>query len=453
MKALLGRFAAAHPNHVRIVTGAAVIGVLTLVAKLFAAGREMAIAWRFGVGPTADAYQLALTVTTWLPMMLANVSTAVLVPRLVSLRSKEKERLQFLAELNGTALICAIAVGLLNWLAAPAATQSLGGTIGSHTIQVATEIARALSPVAFFSICIFYLSARLQALERFTYSVTEAIPALTIALAVIGPVALGGADRLIWGTLAGFGLQLLVLIMLVHVHDGLGGFRLRHHSLHWRTLYGSLALMAAGQAILAFSIPIDQAFAARAGPGSVATLAYANRILLLLSTLGTVVLGRALLPVLSDAFARGDVVLARRHARQWSILLFLGALVASAAIWALAPMLIRLLFERGAFDVRASADVAQVFRVGLLQLPFYFGGIALVQWYAAAGLYREILTINVIALCVKIPLNVVLTESLGLSGILAATAGMYAVSATLLLLLSGRGQRLGAVRVFGEEPR
>ena len=67
---LIGRISGVHDNHKRIASGALLIGALTLGAKLFVAAREMAIAWRYGVSGTVDAYQLAITITTWLPMLI-----------------------------------------------------------------------------------------------------------------------------------------------------------------------------------------------------------------------------------------------------------------------------------------------------------------------------------------------------------------------------------------------
>src|SRR5678815_3329780 len=142
-------------------------------------------------------------------------------------------------------------------------------------------------------------------------------------------------------------------------------------------------LMVSGQLLISASIPIDQGFAARLGEGAVASLGYANRIITLLSGIGTIVVGRALLPVLSSAVADGEFDLGRRQALQWSALLGISATIGSAIIWFIAPELIQLLFQRGAFSAAAAAAVTHLLRWGLLQLPFYFAGIALVQWYAA----------------------------------------------------------------------
>jgi murein biosynthesis integral membrane protein MurJ len=437
--ALLSRLAAVHPNHKRIAAGAALIGVLTIVAKLFVAAREMVIAWRYGVGTTVDAYQLALTITTWLPMMLTSVMTVVLVPRLVALGNRPAERRSFVAELNGTVLMLGIAVAALTWIAAPAASALLASGSNAATLELTATMSRLMTPVALFAIVVGYLSARLQSRERFAYSVTEALPAITIGLLVIAPWVHGGAAPLIWGTLVGFLIQALVLGAMTARGDmGLGGLRIRHRSPEWRTLYGSLLVMAAGQVVLASTIPIDQAFASRLGPGAVATLGYANRIVMLISGFGAIVLARALLPVLSSTVADGSHELGGRQARQWVWLLMLIGAAITVAVWLLAPWVVSVIFERGAFTTANSEAVAHVLRYGALQIPFYFAGLTAVQWIAARGRYASLVVIACLAVLLKVAMNLVLVQSFGLAGIMMATAGMYALSFACLYFAANR---------------
>jgi peptidoglycan biosynthesis protein MviN/MurJ (putative lipid II flippase) len=223
----------------------------------------------------------------------------------------------------------------------------------------------------------------------------------------------------------------------------LGASRLGHRSSEWASLYGAILLMMAGQVLITASIPIDQAFAARIGEGAVATMSYTNRIVTLFSGLGTIVVGRALLPVLSGCVEDGNLEPGRRHAVQWSDLLFGVAALGSVFLWIVAPDLVRMLLQRGAFDPEASAEVSRVLRFALIQLPPYFAGIALVQWYAATGRFRAILMINACALLLKIALNVVLVPRLGLAGIMLATAGMYALTSVLLGIGARRPRKAG----------
>jgi peptidoglycan biosynthesis protein MviN/MurJ (putative lipid II flippase) len=411
-----------------VASGAALIAILTVIAKAFGAAREVGIAWRFGISSTVDAYQLALTITTLLPMMLTSVTTVVLVPRLVALKTRGEDYTSFIAELNGTALLLGAGVAALTVVGAPAAAALLGH--GNPNMQALTAVmSRSMAPVALLTIIGGYLTARLQARERFAYSVTEAVPSATIALFAVVPGSMSGAPRLIWGTLTGFLLQTLILLSMVHKRGGsIERIRIRHRSNEWRSLYRSVVVMTAAQALLAVTIPVDQAFAARLGPGAVATLGYASRTVSLVTAFGAVVLARALLPVLSGAAAAGDLRLGCRQARQWSGLLLACGGIAALLIWLLSDFAVGILFQRGAFTGEDTHMVSAVLRIGALQLPFYFAGLAIVQWIAALGRYSTLLIVACVGLATKIAVNLLLVPLLGLQGIMLGTAAMYAIS-------------------------
>ena len=447
---LVTRIRATHPNHRRIAAGALLIGLLTVVSKLFVAMREMAIAWRYGLGSTVDAYQLAVTATTWFPNMLTGVMSIILVPRLVMLHRRGGDRQTFVAELNAAVLALGVIVAILTLAVAPVAATLLASNLNPRTTELSGVLIERMAPAALFTILSGYIFARLQSRERFGYSVTEAIPAAVIALFVVGPIGVNAPQALTAGTLFGYSFQLLLLILLIARGDPpIGGLRFRHRSDEWSLLWGSLMLMVAGQFLITASIPIDQGFAARLGEGAVASLGYANRIVTLFSGLATLVVGRALLPVLSSAAADGNFELGRRQTLQWCLLLGIAAAIGSTIAWFVAPAMVRLLFQRGAFTSADTSEVVDVLQWGLVQLPFYFAGIALVQWYAATGRFRAFLIITGSALLAKVLLNVILTPRLGVQGIMISTAGMYFVTLTLLLALLSGGN--GAAPLSADE--
>lgn len=438
--ALIGRLRGVHANHKRIASGAALIGLLVIGAKLFVAAREMAIAWRYGISGTVDAYQLALTVTTWLPTMLAAVATVVLVPRLVALQREGTGGYRgFIEELNGGVLLLGLGLALATWAAAPFAADILSGTLDRETAELTRAMSLRMAPVAFFAILIGYFSARLQARERFAYSAAEAVPAVVITLFVIGAPDSAAAWPLVWGTLFGWLLQLAWLGRMVHANDPpLGRVRFRHRSEQWQTLYGSLIAMGLGQAFITAVLPVDQLFAAHLGEGAVATLGYVNRIITLATGFGTVVFARALLPVLSGAVAEGNLALGRRQTLTWSWIMG-GLAIAGAAVgWLLAPLLVQILFQRGAFGAEETARVAEVLRWGMLQFPPLFAGIVLVQWYAATGRYRAILLVTFVAFLAKVGANFAFAGPFGVSGLMIGTAVMYSVTALMMAMGAGR---------------
>jgi peptidoglycan biosynthesis protein MviN/MurJ (putative lipid II flippase) len=427
-----------HDNHRRIAKGALWMGLFVLVAKLCVAAKEMAIAWSYGVGATVDAYQLAYTLTTWLPMMLGAVGTAVLVPPLVALAGQPGTRPSFIGELNAWTMLLGAAATVLTIVVGPSIANVMTGAFNNSTQRLVDDMVWQLSPLAYLMIVGNYLAIRLQALGRYVYSLWEAVPPVCIALLVLAlPASRFGGAPLIWGTLAGALLGTVWLWRWTASSDGgFGGASLGRTSREWPPIYAALAMTAFGQLFMGLAIPVDQAFAAHLGEGSVATLGYANRIIGLGTSIGTLVIARAMLPVLSEVAARGEWSLGYSQALRWAIaMLFIGA-VAAMIGWALAPWAVAVLFERGAFTAADSAAVTEVLRYGLLQLPVYFGGIVFVQWLAAARRYDLMLWNTILSTIAKFGFNVLLIGSLGVAGLTLASALMYVVALLLVWAFS-----------------
>jgi peptidoglycan biosynthesis protein MviN/MurJ (putative lipid II flippase) len=435
IKPLLRLAAGLHENHKRIGRSALIIAALTIVAKGLVAVREIAVAWRFGISGFVDAYQVAVTATTWLPLLLNGVLIVVLVPRLVHLKKRGLERRQFIGELNGTIVISGLVLVAATWLVAPLVPMLLGSRVESNVAALAVSMTAQMAPVSLMILVASYLSARLQARERFGYTVTEGVAAVSVALFVVVPLGMPLLSALVAGTLIGYFLQLILVGGMVARSDPpIGGLRVVHRSGEWKSLYPFLFFMGVGQLLVAAGIPIDQIFAAHIGEGAIATLGYANRIILLFNGLATVVIGRALLPVFSTSVVAGDGALAKRHSSQWSLLLFGSGLFAAVIMWAFAPLVVRLLFERGAFDEQATAAVTDALRYGLLQIPPFCAAIVLVQWFAASGRFRELFVINLCSLIGKVGLNALLVPQFGVGGLLLSTALMYTGVAVTLIL-------------------
>ena len=79
------------------------VGVFLLIGKFAGAGKEMAVAYRFGVGGIVDTYVLAYTVVMWIPSIWTSIATSTLVPLTNS--NKDDNKSLFHSELSAWLLI------------------------------------------------------------------------------------------------------------------------------------------------------------------------------------------------------------------------------------------------------------------------------------------------------------------------------------------------------------
>ncbi|MVW70221.1 murein biosynthesis integral membrane protein MurJ [Bordetella sp. 15P40C-2] len=440
MKALIRRVNAIHPDHQRIFKAAFRVAIFLILGKAAGAVKEMAVAYRYGVSDAVDAYQFTMTLASWLPSTIVGVLGVVLIPVLVRLkRTGGAERNQFVRELQGWVLLVGVVLAGLTVAAWPWVLRWGGSGLSAQVSSMSTELLLAFAPVAALLLVAGISGARLRSHERHVNTLLDSLPAIaTLAWVMLAAQSVNDVGPLLWGTLVGYAIQTAWLAWLAARADGgfWGSPRLSLQSPHWPELVSAAGIMLVGQVAMSFVGPLDQYTAAQLGDNANATLGYAARLLSLLIGIGAVSVGRAALPVLADVQSRGDAARARTMALKWSALMLGAGAVAVAIAWALAPWGVAVLFQRGEFTAQDTQMVAEVFRWGLLQLPFYFGVLILVQLLASQNRYRVMAFIAVANFLLKAALNGVLADHMGTAGIMLATALMYALSFACYLVVA-----------------
>ncbi len=412
------------------------VALFVFLGKLAGAAREMAVAYRYGVGEEVDAYLFVLNLVSWPQAVWLSVLASVLVPLAARIRQDATAELpRFRAELLGLALLLGLTVASLAWPGLPSLLRAPWIGLPATTVALASKMVPALVFLIPLGVIIGLLSAWMLATGSHANTLLEGVPALVIALAVL-MLPGGGIEPLLWGTLAGFSLHLTSLAIPLARHGELEAPRFTRRSPQWAPFWQIFGVMLAGQALMSFVGIIDQFFAAHLGPGTIATLGYANRVLALILGLGATAVIRATLPIFSKTEAQGGTK-GHRLASYWVLFLFLLGAIALIVGWGLARWAVGLLFERGAFTLEDTLKVSEVLRVGLLQLPFYFAGLVLVSVLASKREHKLIAIGAGVNLLVKLGANWALVPAMGVSGIMAATVFMYMVSFALLWYFVG----------------
>lgn len=410
-----------------------------LLGKAAGAFKEMAVAYRYGVSSVVDAYQFTLTMASWLPITLVGALSVVLIPVLVRTRYEDTDtRARFLSELQAWAIVLGLMLAVLIYFGWPYVLQVAGRGLSGNVQQMTSQLTLAFAPAALLTLMTGISAARLRAHERHINTLLDSVPAVAILIWVLAS-SVDDVGPLLWGTLVGYLIQSVWLLWLASRADGLWArpmFSLQ--SGHWPALVKAAGVMVLGQIAMSFVGPIDQYTAANLGANANATLGYAARLLSLVLGIGAASVGRAALPVLADIQGRGDAVHARKTALKWSVLMLVTGAAITLIGWFLAPWGVALLFQRGAFTAENTQTVAHVLRWGLLQLPFYFGVLILVQLLASQNRYRIMAAIAIANFALKAVMNSVLAPVMGVAGIMLATSVMYALSYTCYVAVALR---------------
>lgn len=421
-------------HHRRIAAGFLWVSLFVFVGKLVGAGKEMAMAWRYGISEKVDAYVLMLNLVTLPVSVWLGILTMILVP-LASRVGHENptELAQFRREFLGMTVIIAVILGAIASVALPWIISSTWMGLSDSVIAEASAMVSSMIILIPVGLIISLFSVWLLAAGRHQNTLYEATPALVVLVALLLPYG-WIPEPLLWGTVGGFSLHLFMLTWNLKEKHELQFPRFSRQSTAWQGFWAGIGITAAGQVIMSLTALVDQFFIAGLGPGALASVSYANRFVALIIGMVGMAIGRAVLPIFSEVNIISNHQLAIM-ALSWSKLIFIGSVIIVLFIWPMSDLIIRILFERGAFSSNDTRIVAELLKFGLLQIPFYTSGLVLVFALSSAKKYEIIAIIAFINLLIKIIFTYILTIKFAESGVFLSNAIMYA-NALLLFYLS-----------------
>ncbi len=423
----------------KIFRAAVLIASLSLVVKLASTTKELVVAQGFGRGDALEAFLIAFLLPSFVVNLVAGSFNAALIPTFIQVR--ETEGREAGQRLFSSVMVCSVGllvgVSILLAALAPYYLPLLGSGFGAAKLLLTRRLVYVLLPFVVFSGLVVNWTAVLNAGESF------ALPAFSPILtpfAVVLFVLLGsrvwGILSLALGTVIGAGMEGALLAWAVNSQGTRLQFRWKGMDPHMRQVARQYAPMAAGAFLMSSTNLVDQAMAAMLAPGSVAALNYGNKVINLITALGSSALGTAVLPYFSQMVARQDWEGCRHTLRTYFRLIGLAAVPITAGLVIFSRPLVRVLFERGAFTAGDTEVVGTVQAMYAIQIPFYAWGILLVRLISSLERNDVLMRIASINLALDIVLNLVFMKFLGVAGIALSTSVFYIVSFIYLGLSS-----------------
>ena len=437
---------------------AGIVAIATLISKLFGLIRQQVIAAAFSIGPVADAYGLAYVIPGFLMVLLGGIN-GPFHSAIVSVVARRKK--SDIAPLVET-ITTLVGVGLLGVtlaivIFAPGIIGLLGNRLSENTAAgaITRDIAilqlRIMAPMALFAGLIGIGFGTLNAADHYwlpsispLFSSSAVIAALGVVFFTLGDkiaeprFALVGGAALAAGTLAGAVLQWLVQVPVLW-REGLGRLRLRFNTQDpaVQDVLNVLGPATFSSGMMQINVQVDLFFAA-AIPGTIAALDYAN--LLIQTPLG--IISNVILVPFLPIFARlADPIHwdeLKQRIRQGLLLTALTMLPLSAIFITLALPMVRVIYERGAFDNQASQLVTSVLIVYGVGMFVYLGRDELVREFYALGDGDTPIRISVFNIGLNALLDFILINRYGAPGLVLATVGVNLVSMVALLVLLAR---------------
>ncbi|MBT9172003.1 MAG: putative lipid II flippase MurJ [Syntrophomonadaceae bacterium] len=419
----------------------------TILSRILGLVRETAIAYQFGATAQTDAYLVATIIPIALSGIIVGSLATAFIPVFTEyrLQSGEKEAWKMASGVITLALIILLAAAISFFLAAPVFISLLAPGLAAEAKALAVQLSRLLAPALFFAGTVGLASAVLHSYRHFTYPTFAGL--LHNAGMIGGTLLLGGLlgiSGLAIGAVAG--LLANVLIILIPLAGQMKFYRPTLSGLrHPGTVKVGVMLLPflVGSAAGQVNMLVDRILASWLMEGSIAALNFADRLIGLPLGIFAGAASTAVYPFLAEQAAARNINELRRTFSDGLRMLWFIVFPLAVGLKVLGEPIIRLLFERGAFDTAAT---------GMTFIALFYYGLGIYAHAANALLARVFFALQDSATPIKlgllstglnVVLNLILVRFMAHGGLALATS--IAGTVTCILLAYALRRRLGSL--------
>jgi putative peptidoglycan lipid II flippase len=440
----------------------ATVGAMTMISRVLGFARDILIAAMIGPGLIGDAFFVAFKIPNLFRRLFAEGAFAAgFVPifsELAGAQGRDAAR-EFAAQSLAVLVVVLVVLVALFEIAMPWLMMGLApGFVGDpEKFDLAVTLTRITFPYLLFISVVSLLGGVLNSLGKFAAAAATPILlnlALIGALIGLADIAPTAGHALAWGV-AGAGVLQLVWLWVATARAGMAlGLRRPKMTVKLRELARLMLPAVVGSGVAQINIAVDIIIASLLATGSISYLFFADRLTQLpLGVIGVAV-GTALLPLLSRQLAAGDCDGAANSLNRAVETALVLALPAAAALMIVAEPVVRVLFERGAFDAVATNATALAVVAYASGVPAYVMVKVLSPGFFARKDTKTPVRIAIVALVVNIVLNLALMGPMGHVGLALATAIAAWLNAGLLAwMLVRRGHWLADDRLRQRLPQ
>ncbi|OEU52529.1 MAG: murein biosynthesis integral membrane protein MurJ [Desulfobacterales bacterium C00003060] len=435
----------------RMTKAAGIVGTATLLSRILGFVRDVIVAWFFGAGMSADAFFVAFRIPNLLRRLFAEGSLTIsFIPVFTEYLSRNGREEAFRLARCACWLLSIVltVVAVAGILLSPLIIHIIApGFLSSpEKFDLTVILTRIMFPYIFFIGLVALCMGILNALGHFA---APALAPVMLNLAMISAVilfsphlekpALGLAIGVIIGGILQLGLQVPFLIRR--------GFRLTIRGPLYHPAIKRIALLMTpavfGAAVYQINVFIGTILASLLPEGSISYLYYADRLVQFPLGVFGIAMATALLPSLSRLAAKNDLEGLRISFAYALKLVFFITIPAMTGLIVLKEPIVRLLFQRGAFDVATTRLTAEALFYYALGLWAFSGVRIVVSTFYALQDTKTPVKMAVISLLVNVLLSISLMGPMQHGGLALATS--LAAMTNLILLVLALKKRLGRI--------
>ncbi len=435
-----------------LARGASIVAVGTLVSRLLGLARDMTLAAVFGRGVT-DAFFVAFRIPNALRQIVGEgAMSSSVIPVLAKVRAENPNDggarvREVYARLRGVSLIALVALTGLGVLFAEPLTELFAGGLHARSgaFELATHVTRGIFPYIFFMGSAALGAAALQVERRF-FTTSFAPALLNVSFVVcawtlprlLPSLGARASDALIVAVLLGGLLQMVAQWPELWRAGYMSRPQLSFRDPALRLALARFVPQLLGVGVYYIDIVLASRFLAGLEEGSQSWFMWAQRVCDFPQGIFVMAISTAALPALSELATREDKTELRVTFSFGLRLALYVAIPSSVALLVLGEPLVRLLFERGAFDHVSTHETARALRWQGAAIALVAVARQTTSLFFALGSTRTVTIVSAIDLVVFIGVAWLLRGPWGHEGVSAAVFASTLVQAGLLAVLANR---------------
>lgn len=419
----------------KVARAALIVLIINLISRILGFVRDAVIAYEFGASGATDAYMVAYTLPYSLQAVLGMAFATVMVPVVTNylIQDKKEEGWYLVSSVLNLTTVVLGAVTLLGMLFAPQLVRLMAPGFDGETVALTAHLSRIMFPSIIFMGLGMLITGVLNACKKFT--IPALAPAFANIIIILTVIFFGATYRLqglAVGTLVGFiGFMLIQLPNLRQV-----GFKyswvLEHQNPEVQKIFLAIIPMTLSIAVNQILLAVNRFFASGLMSGSITALDYANRLMNLPLGILVAAVTTAIYPALAEGVAKKDYQGLGQTLTKGLGTVTVAILPAALGLMALKVPVVRLLFERGAFDSWATEMTATALFYFCLGLWFVALNMVLTRVFYAFEDLKTPLFFGLLSIGINILFSLLLLPVLDHGGLALANSLAAGINTWLL---------------------
>ena len=420
----------------------------TIIAKILGFGRELVLASYYGTSMYSDAYLTAVNIPIVIFGILGSTLNTVLIPMYFDVNSRlgEKNALNFINNVFNIVIFICVILSIAGLLFTEQLVKVFAIGFEGQILKVAVDFTRVMIIGLVFIGLSYVMTSYLQIKNNFVIPGLISVPKNIITIGFIVISVIYDPYMMIWGALIGIIIEYLFQLPFAMSRGYKYKFYISLKDENIKKMCFLIGPVLIGVAVNQINVMVDKTLASTLIEGSISALNYANKLTGFVMALFITSISIVIYPVLSKLSSEENIEKFIKSVYQSINIVILLVMPISIGAIVLSNPIVKILFERGAFDSKATSMTA----IALVMYSIGIIGIGLRDvlgkiFYSLQDTKTPMIN-GVIAMSMNILLNIILKKYLQLAGLALATS--ISAIICILLLFKSLKKKIG---YFGED--